>query len=296
MTAGEGAADGPAVDGTDGGTDAPAGRLARIAVFPVKSLDPEYVERTTVGAAGALEPDRRFAIVDADGEYVNGKREQQVHRLRSEFDLESETLAIRVGEDGSTDRRERFDFDGGRQRFDLDADRAALADRLSEYFGYPVELRRDDDGGYPDDERAHGPTVISTATLKVVASWFPALSVESVRRRFRANLEVAGVPAFWEDRLYGPEGEAVRFRVGDVAFRGMGPCQRCVVPTRDPWTGEATAGFRETFLARREATLPAWAEPSRFDHYYKLMVNTDVPEGEWGGEVAVGDAVEFVEG
>jgi len=257
--------------------------LDRIAVFPVKSLDPLVVESARIGERGLLDLDRRYAMFDAQGRYVNGKREPVVHRLRSAFDPETETLRLR--EQGT----------GGWTAFDLRAERGELEAWLSTFFGYPVTVHRDDAGGYPDDEDAHGPTVISTATVETVASWFPDIDAAGVRRRFRANLEVGGVPPFWEDRLFAGPGEVVAFSVGDATIEGVKPCQRCVVPTRDPETGEATPGFRERFVARRCESLPDWAAVERFDHYYRLMVNTRVQPAEWGPRLQVGDEVEVGE-
>ncbi|WP_135829225.1 MOSC domain-containing protein [Halorussus halobius] len=271
--------------------------LERIAVHPVKSLDPETPERVRLVERGALAGDREFAVVDApadaahdrasasvagDGDYVNGKRTAAVHRLRSSFDPDARTLTLRVqGEQES-------------RTFGLDGDRSDLNDWLSDYFGYPVSVRREPAGGFPDDDDAPGPTVVSTATLREVASWFPDVDLAGARRRFRASLEIGGVPAFWEDRLYADSGEVVAFEIGGVRFEGVRPCSRCVVPTRDPDTGEPTEGFRETFLERRESTLPEWADSDRLDHYYQLMVNTRVPESDWGAEIAVGDEVRVV--
>lgn len=271
--------------------------LRRITTYPVKSLDPHDVETAELGPAGALVGDREYAVVakpaDAphdpetasvggSGAYVNGKRTAAVHRLRSSFDPEGPTLTLRVyGEDE-------------RHEFDL-SDEEELNEWLSGYFGEAVSVRREPVGGYPDDREAHGPTVVSTATLREVASWFD-VTVESARRRFRANLEVGGpdVPPFWEDRLFADEGEAVAFRVGDADLLGVNPCQRCVVPSRDPDTGEETPAFRERFLERRAATLPAWLDSDRFDHHFRLMVNTHVPESEVGVALSVGDPVEVL--
>ena len=60
-----------------------------------------------------------------------------------------------------------------------------------------------------------GPTVICTATLVEVTSWYPGLALEQVRLRFRANLEFGGVPAFWEDQLMTAKPGRVRFQIGD---------------------------------------------------------------------------------
>ena len=283
--------------------------LARIAVHPVKSLDRHPVEEARIAERGALEGriggafvgDREYAMtakpadaphdaetasVGGNGDYVNGKRTAKVHRLRAEVDGSDRTVTLR--ERGGGDTAENAD---GRT-FALD-DPDDLNDYLTDFFGEPVSVRREPVGGYPDDREFSGPTLVSTATLDAVASWFD-LPVDDVRRRFRANLEVDGVPAFWEDRLYADHGEAVRFRIGDVAVDGVHPCARCVVPSRDPDTGEETLGFRERFIERRRATRPDWLDSDRYDHDFRLMVNTDVPESEWGETIAVGDPVEVV--
>ena len=148
-----------------------------------------------------------------------------------------------------------------------------------------------DGRGQHDDRERHGPTVVSTATLREVAAWFD-FDVESARRRFRANLEIGGVPPFWEDRLFTDSGEVVRFTVGDAVIDGVHPCQRCVVPSRDPDTGAETPDFRETFVRQREATMPPWTDCDRFDHPFRLMVNTRVPTESDGRTVRVGDPVE----
>lgn len=47
-----------------------------------------------------------------------------------------------------------------------------------------------------------GPTLISTAMIREVASWFDGIDSRGLRLRLRANLEIEGVPAFWEERLF----------------------------------------------------------------------------------------------
>lgn len=254
-------------------------RLSRIMTYPIKSLDPAEREQGEVTERGALRGDREFAIRDRDGRYVNGKRTSDVHRLRTTFDedLTEVTLAV----EGTNEE----------QTFSLTGDREPLETRLSDYFGYGVTVDRDSEGGFPDDTVASGPTIVSTGTLREVASWFPGIDVDGVRHRLRANLEISGTEPFWEDRLYADREGCVAFQVGSVTFEGVNPCQRCVVPSRDPRTGEEYARFRAIFLERREATLPPWANEAWFDHYFRLMVNTRVPDSEWGSEIAVGDEV-----
>ncbi len=289
--------------------DAADPHLAGIQRFPVKSLDPETPEAATLVADGALAGDRRWAILDPPpgedydpasasvggaGDFVNGKKTAQVHRLRSRFvpaAAGGPAVDLRRQGDGPDDWRQ-FDLYEGETDREQAAVHEPLNAWLADFFDRPVSVRRTATGQH-DDRKRHGPTVVSTATLREVAAWFDddEFDLASARRRFRANLEVGGVPPFWEDRLFGDAGEVVAFRVGDVTINGVHPCQRCVVPGRDPDTGRETPRFRETFLERRRATMPPWTETDRFDHDFRLMVNTRVPEESAGVTVAVGDEV-----
>lgn len=274
----------------------PTPRINRITVYPVKSLDGLTRDRAKITLEGGLDLDRTYAIVDRPAkepydpdtaspnvDYINGKRTAAVHQLRSTLDLEAHTLTLR--EEGN-DKSQTFDLEYGER----------LDEWLTGYFGRPVSLRKEPNKGHPDHRYRglSGPSVVSTATLREVASWFDGLDIENVRRRFRANVELGGVPAFWEDRLYADHGEAVRFRMGDVRLEGVEPCERCVVPTRDPDTGRETAGFRETFIRKRGETRPSWLDSNRFDHDFRLMVITTVPENQTGKTIAVGDSVEII--
>jgi uncharacterized protein YcbX len=159
------------------------------------------------------------------------------------------------------------------------------------FFEQQIIVRYSADG-FPDDTIANGPTIVSTASLQAVCEWFPGLTVDDVRHRFRASLEIDGVPAFWEDCLFGEdERSVVRFRIGDVAFEGSNPCARCPVPPRDPFTGVNLDGFQKRFTQFREATLPAWSPRERFDHFYRFTTNTRVASAESNKLLRVGEAL-----
>jgi hypothetical protein len=258
--------------------------LSGITCYPIKSLDPVSMLQTRIVEGGGLEHDREFGIFDSEGRYVNGKRNPRVHLLRAAVNWKDGTICLEPhGEDGAPLTPVILHLQRERERLDA---------WLSGFFDAPVTLRQNARGGFPDDTKAPGPTVIGEATLQAVASWFPGLELAETRRRFRANLEIADAPAFWEDRLFGPvPEEPVRFRIGEVTMEGTNPCQRCVVPTRDTRTGEQVPEFSVTFRARREAALPEWAAANRFNHYYRLAVNTCVPESEVGKTLRVGDPI-----
>ncbi|MGM0591716.1 MAG: MOSC domain-containing protein [Halobacteriota archaeon] len=256
--------------------------LSRIFLFPVKSLDAREVDSVHLVPDGGLDGDREYAIVDEEGRYVNGKRTRLVHGIQSTYSSEGRSVHLDApGRDSAT--------------FDLVADREAAASWFGSHFDQPVELRSGRRGGFPDDTDASGPTVISTATLEAVASWFPGIDTDGMRRRLRANLEIDGVPAFWEDRLFSAPGEVVIFEIGGVRFHGVNPCQRCVVPSRDPDTGEEYDGFRERFVQQRRATMPSWSGGDWFDHDYRVMVNTRVVDSSADAELTVGDGIRIVD-
>ena len=279
----------------------PALRVGRITVYPIKSLDGVDLDAAAVLPGGALAWDRRFALFSPTGEVVNGKREPRVHRVAAAFDLSSECVTVGprapIQPDGSGGSP-----GAGSQTFSLSDDREELEARLSRLLARPVQLREDGRTGFPDDADAPGPTVVTAATLAAVAAWF-GLTAEEVRRRFRANLELTAqgtgtAEVFAEDRLVPEEGEEIEFWAGEGRFVGVGPCARCVVPARDSRTGELLKGFQKEFADRRRRMLPAFAPVSRFDHFFRLTVNTR-PLGRSrgggnGGIVRVGDAVRII--
>ncbi len=252
--------------------------VERLRVYPVKALEGTDVEAARVRPGGTLAGDRAYALFDGDREVINGKRTGRVNDLSAAYDLESGRITVetRAGE---------------RREFDLDADRDRAMAWFGEFFDEDVHIAHDTETGYVDRQRM-GPSVISTATLETVASWFDGMTVESARRRLRANIEVGDVPAFWEDRFVGEDAPA--FVAGDVRIEGVTPCGRCIVPARDPDTGDPLPEFQERFVAKREETFPGWADPAAFDHYYTLMLIARVPEADRGETIQVGDPVEVV--
>ncbi|WP_309738781.1 MOSC N-terminal beta barrel domain-containing protein [Chamaesiphon sp. OTE_20_metabat_361] len=255
--------------------------LAQIVIYPIKSLDGLIVTRSKISVGGALEFDRRWAIVDESGTVVNAKRTAKIQQLRSQFNFTEDrsTIALQIRDENTS------------YTFCLTTELTQLARWLSEFFGFPVQLIENAAVGFPDDLDAYGPTIVSTATLEKICEWFPGLDLAEVRRRFRTNLELDGVPAFWEDRLFGAPGETIDFQLGDVQFHGINPCQRCIVPTRNSVTGDVSPKFQQIFTHQRQQTLPAGVNRSRFNHFYRLAVNTRIPLAESGKFLKTGDAL-----
>lgn len=253
-------------------------QVARLLIYPIKSLDGVAVDAVSVLASGALKGDREFALVDGAGNMVNGKRHSRIHALRAEFELATGGVSLTVG-------------DAKANHFQIDTQRDGMEHWFSKYFGFPVQIQQDQQMGFPDDRVSPGPTIVSTATLEAIAAWYPEMTVDEVRRRFRSNIEISGVPAFWEDQLFSTTEAPVPFQIGAVQLLGMNPCQRCVVVTRNPDTGEATPSFQKEFVARRQESFPEWAARSRFNHFFRLAVNTQIPSSEAEKTIRLGDQV-----
>ena len=244
-------------------------RVTLLHLYPIKALDAVRTNESRVLPSGALEFDRRWALVDARGRFINAKIRVEVHSIRAVYDLERMEVAL----DGRT--------------FSLLREGEVIARWFSDRLGEPVEWQENTDIGFPDDTDSPGPTFVSEASLARVAEWF-GMPLDEARRRFRANVEFDAPEAFWEDRLYGS-----RFQVGDVQVDAINPCQRCVVPSRDPFTGALYAGFQKRFAEMRELELPPFAKSSLFTHHYRLAVNTRIPASEAGKLIRVGDTITF---
>lgn len=248
--------------------------VAGLRVHPVKALDGTTVDSARITPGGTLAGDRAYALFGPEGDPINGKRTPRVHELDAAFDPGAGSLTVTS--------------DGETHRFDLDAGREAAEAWFSDYFGIETTIERAGETGFVD-RRSAGPSVVSTATIEAVASWFDDLAPESVRRRLRTNVEVGGVEAFWEDRFVGDG--APTFEAGGIEFEGVEPCGRCVVPSRDPDTGEPLPAFRERFIERREATFPDVADPEAFDHFFAVTLIAAIPEADRGKTIKVGDTV-----
>jgi len=286
--------------------------LDRITIYPVKSLDGLDVAEARVLASGGLEHDRRWQLTDLEGRVLNAKRAPLFHAIRAEFDLDgagglpaSAGHTIHLAIDPAAVEARAIP---GLERlaslepasFPLVPGPAGPCGWLSEVFGTSVLLLERVDGGFPDDRDAPGPTVISTATLAEVAGWF-RFDVHECRRRFRANLEIGGCDAFWEDALASPARpelqpplasgsaelpadpyadlpppEPLAFAIGAARFRATNVCRRCVVPGRDSRTGFVTEQFRDVFEAWRTRTLPLSVDASAWNQAYRLAINTAV--------------------
>ncbi len=250
--------------------------IRAITIYPFKSLDGVSLAEAEVAEGGCLLHDREFAIIDQNGNFVNGKSNPLVHSLRSEIDFQSGIISIRSTHESTF------------SHFHLHKEKNELEQYLSDYFGINVFLLHDRTGRFLDIPDMSGLTILSTESLKAVSNWF-GISLEESRRRFRATIELEGVPAFWEDHLFAEPGSVVEFKLGDVKVIGISPRERCVVPSRNPETGEVIRGFQRSFAQHRADVLPEWSALNEYRHHYFLSVDCHIPDSEVGKKIEVGN-------
>ena len=77
--------------------DFEAGMISRINVYPIKSFPGVTVSSSHVMESGALKWDRRFALAEPSGEFVNLKRVPELHEIRADFQLDVPSVRIWTG-------------------------------------------------------------------------------------------------------------------------------------------------------------------------------------------------------
>lgn len=275
-------------------------RVAELNLSPVKSTRLRPVDEAAVEPWG-LRHDRRWMVVDVDGFVVTAR---VVPAL-----LTVTATALGVGRARLTGPHAGdVDVDAAgcddllpvqvwRSKLDAVHPGGDADDWLSELLGQNVRLvwlddpsRRpvDPEYGRADDcvsfADAYPLMVTTTASLRQLGDWVveEALlrgetppSEPLAMRRFRPNVVVDGSSPFEEDTWH-------RIRIGDVPFRAVKLCDRCVLTTIDPDT-----------LSRGKEPLRTLARHRRWDGKVWFGLNL-VPDGT--GAVRVGDEVEILAG
>ena len=220
--------------------------------------------------------------VDADGRFVNGKRTAAVHHIRAEYDLANMTVQFHDTRDDTAE----FSLADSRTRNRPRGSPTALGHRLHSSGKRGCRLPRRHRRPRPDAHQHRHARAKSH-------SWFPGLTLDETRRRFRANLEIDGVEPFWEDQLVGPRRQRSsvpnrRASIGSASILASAASSRRAKPT--PAERRRASKRRSPSVASE--SLPAWAPGDRFNHFYRLAVNTRLAPGQSpSARLRVGDAV-----
>jgi uncharacterized protein len=260
--------------------------LSGLFVYPVKGARGIALDRARATSLG-IEHDRRFMIVDPDGEFLTQREHGRMALL--ETAIEGDALVLRapglgplrlpLRPTGAADRHVRVWGDRC-HAVSLGVEAAAY---LGDYLGARVELvyMPDDATRRVDEAHAHkGERVGFADAFPYLLTSEASLSDLNARLgdgvpmdRFRPNLVVRGAPPWAEDAW-------TAIGVRSVVFHALKPCSRCSVITVDQATGIAgkdPLATLATFRARSNRVYFGW----------NLVAESE-------GEMCVGDAVSLL--
>jgi uncharacterized protein YcbX len=255
--------------------------LSKIRIYPIKSLDPVELSSAKIGIHCLL-GDRKFAMLNQYGSFINGKATGLVNQLQTSFDDQLENVTFnKRGSDEKT-------------IFNLNTETNKIESFLSLFFNNKVKLVKNEEGRFMDVPVESAVTIVANETLQHLADNLND-SIHTLRLRFRANLEITNAPPYWEEHLANYDSEnGVSFQIGDVKMIGISLRARCNVPPRNPHTGETDKTFIKRMIASRQENIPSWSEITKMDSLYHLSVDTFIPVSEAGKEIKIGDLVQLI--
>lgn len=254
----------------------PTGRIAWIAIAPVKSMALVFLDRAELELEG-IAGDRAFAVIDGTGRLVNGKRAGSLATVVVEHDQATGDLAMRfpdgtlaAGRPTIGDPIEAIFFGEPRPARAVDG---PWSDALAAWSGKDLRLVAMGRGEGPD--RGPTTTLLSTAALTELAAAGGAAAPLD-RRRFRMTFGVDGVAPYAEDGWLGRD-----VRIGGAVVRVAGNVGRCAVTTHDPDTGRPS--FDTLHVLNHSRGHLAASEPLPFGVWAEVVTP---------GAVALADPVE----
>lgn len=220
-------------------------RVARLRIYPVKSLAGGDVDSATVNPWG-LDQDRRWGLVDDFGAKVTAREHNQLLGLSARA-LSDTAVRLSRGDNDTVD----VDITGGGDTIAVDhtgqgtaiAVRGEVNQWLSARLGLSVRLvwQPDptarsiaaDDGGIPGDVLSLADAapllLIAESSMHQLDEWAGGDSHPLDPVRFRPNVIIDGGTPFAEESWTG-------VTIGDVRFRTTMICDRCVMTTIEPST------------------------------------------------------------
>jgi len=262
----------------------PAPILSALNVYPIKSVGGIAAQEWAVDDFG-LRYDRRWMVVDSRGRMVTQRTHPRLALARPAIEgerlvvrapgLDPLVLPLRPGEAVTTTVTIWGDICAALWQGE------AAARWFSALLGVTVAVVYIPDSTWRPAGQAYAP---ATARVSFADAYpFLLLSEESLAElngrmtvpvpmnRFRPNLVIRGGAAFGEDELK-------TFAIGELQFRAVKPCDRCVVTTTDQETG-----------IRGKEPLRTLGRHRNVDQGLMFAVNL-IPDGT--GTIAVGDPVE----
>lgn len=215
-------------------------RLSGLYVYPLKSAAAQALDVAVLQPRGLVH-DRRWMVVDAQGEFITGREEPRLVMVRAHPQADDLRLSAPGMPDllaRPTSRREHVTV--WRDRVDALAMTDDARAWISRFLGRECRLVFMDDSV----QRPVDPAYAAAGDEVSFADAFPLLliaegslaglnarlDVPVPMLRFRPNLVVSGTEAHAEDGWK-------RIRVGEIEFDVVKPCVRCGFTTVMPETG-----------------------------------------------------------
>lgn len=232
-------------------------------IYPIKSCRGIRVTEWPVAERGFF-ADRRWMIVDAAGMFVTMRERPELTLVATRLEGDSlvvsapglSPLALPLRNDSGDERSVQVWLDTVRG-----AVHAAGSAWFSAYLGAPHELVYMPDA----HQRRVNPERARSGDIVSFADGYPFLVISEASLadlnarlpspigmdRFRPNIVIAGTEPYAEDGF-------ARVSIGEIAFRGPKRCDRCVMTTVDPETGEGGKEPLRTLAKYRAEDSKVW--------------------------------------
>lgn len=252
--------------------------------YPIKSCKGNSIQSAEVQAEGFM-GDRRYQWVLDNGRFVTQREFPQLALVHARY--QGDNLEIRYQERLWTltpdDFQAKKTVTIWKDLVEADAYVGSVNNELSELIGIPMSLVHMPEKGRPiSDDCADGHVSFADGLPYLITNMQSLADLNSRLERpvtmdnFRANIVVDGDVAYEEDHWD-------QVRIGDVMFRAVKPCARCVMTTIDPTTAKKSAD----------------AEPLKTLSSYRMLAPGKIIFGmnmvaEGPGVISVGDQLEFI--
>ncbi len=237
--------------------------VSAIYVYPVKACRGVRVTRARILRRG-FEHDRRWMVVDDSGRFISQREQPALCRVSTSLHADGIRLAV----DGHGEQLLPYTLESGEERSvsvwshsGVAVVHGAASRWLSAALGQVCSLvympERHERQVNPERARpgdivsfadGYPFLVISEASLSDLNA---RLATPLEMRRFRPNIVVSGVEPYAEDSWR-------ELSIGAVSFRAVKRCDRCVVTTLDPDSGERGKEPLATLAKYRQSEGKVW--------------------------------------
>ncbi len=231
-------------------------RISELAIYPVKSLGQITHDSVNIDRFG-FSLDRRWMVVDASGVMITQRQKARMCLIQPLLEDDGLRLQaadmpdLKVYTQPDLPRLSVSVWEDHCQALDCGGE---AAEWLSRFLDTDCRLVF-----FPDDEiRQLDPAYAEAGERTAFSDGFPILLISQASlddlnqrlttpvamRRFRPNLVVSGCEAFAEDHWK-------QLRIGEINFRIVKPCSRCIIPNIDPDTAQKSAEPARTLSSFR---------------------------------------------